>query len=247
MPRKCCSGVREFFTLACSLPKCSLRVRVINFTLLAPYTLHSYPLIDSTFSLRHPQKPDLFRSKLILSMSMWLQMTGACRRRFTASRLGRMPSMFSSSMLRMCSTDTSPLRLPRCQVLLSKPSSVVSMRTFEPRLNTLYVSLGQTRDISGTQLVLQQLGHVRDALDVPLQITHLQDGGQNVRITGAYGFLYDWEEQSKGRIPKYRIRAVNDDSWLLCVCCHAQVAVGQLYGSFKEACELHLQFYFLNV
>lgn len=46
-------------------------------------------------------------------------------------------------------------RFPRCQVLFSKPNSVVSIRTFAPRLYTLYVSLGQRRDIKGTKKILK--------------------------------------------------------------------------------------------
>lgn len=42
------------------------------------------------------------------------------------------------------------LVLPLCQWFWSNPSSVVSIRTLEPCLYTLYVSLGHIRETSGT-------------------------------------------------------------------------------------------------
>lgn len=49
------------------------------------------------------------------------------------------------------------LVLPRCQLFWSKPKSVVSIRTFDPCLYTLYVSLGHIRETRGTENRKQEL------------------------------------------------------------------------------------------
>lgn len=61
IPRNDCKDVLGTRALALSVSdKCSNLVLVINSTLLALKTLHSWPFITSLLSERHPHKPALF-------------------------------------------------------------------------------------------------------------------------------------------------------------------------------------------